>query len=61
MNNYVTAAVITGIATTAGAQTGTVDFVSSPLNVAAGDVLSPSVTPSAGLGAVVTNLAISVS
>ena len=56
----IAAAVITGIATTAGAQTGYVDFTSSPLQVAAGDILSPSITPSGILTAAVTNVMISV-
>lgn len=57
----VAAAVITGIATTAGVKTGSVDFTSSPLQVAAGDILSPALTPSALLTAVVTNVMIAVS
>lgn len=62
LNNGVAHAsgVIAGIATTAGALTGAVDFAATPLAPVVGDVLRVTITPSGALTAVVTDVMVAV-
>lgn len=56
----VPAAVIASLATTAGAQTGSVNFQTAGVAVAEGDVFTCTVTPSAALTAAVTGITCAV-
>lgn len=57
----VAAAVVAGLATTAGSKVGTVDFTATPLGLNDGNILRVTSTPSAALTVAVSDISVSLS